>query len=66
MSLTMYRYGRRDRVAAALLAWVLRYVASERYRRTAAGAMWRGLDGAAALRPAGRHAAGTREPERTT
>ena len=53
----MYRYGRRDRLAAALLAWVLRNVASERYRKVVGGGIWQGMNDAA-RRSAGRHAAG--------
>jgi hypothetical protein len=43
----MYRYGRRDRLAAALLAWVLRHVASQHYRTVAGEAIWLGLNQAA-------------------
>jgi hypothetical protein len=32
-------YGRRDRVAAALCNWILRHIASERYREMIGGAV---------------------------
>jgi hypothetical protein len=43
----MYRYGRRDRLAAAVCDWILRNVASDRYRLMIDGAIRYGLLAAA-------------------
>ena|SRR5579859_6009713 len=41
-------YGRRDRIAAALCNWIMRHVASERYRKMIGGSVSYGM--ASALR----------------
>lgn len=41
--MTAKPYGRRDRIAAALCNWILRHVASERYRKMVDGSVRYGL-----------------------
>ena len=43
----MKPYGKRDRIAAALCNWILRHVASERYRKMVDGSVRYGLEAAA-------------------
>ena len=40
-------YGRRDRIAGALCNWIMRHVASERYRKMIGGSVRYGLAAAA-------------------
>jgi hypothetical protein len=39
-------YGRRDRIAAALCNWIMRHVASDRYRKMIGGSVSYGMAGA--------------------
>lgn len=49
----MKPYGIRDRIAAAACNWILRHVASERYRKMTGGAIRYGLTAAARDEAAG-------------
>jgi hypothetical protein len=47
MEVSMKPYGCRDRLAGALCNWILRHVASERYRKMIGGSIRYGLAAAA-------------------
>lgn len=56
--MTATPYGLRDRIAAALCNWIMRHVASERYRKMIGGAVSYGLASAVRDDADGREAPG--------